>query len=332
MQMRRDERPHDAVRRVLVAAAALGLTAAAGSPAFADSGQNHAKDGKAQHGQSQQHRHSETRHSETRGAAAGGHGASASHSSGSSDAASPNSDSDSSGHNPPGNNGTVFIHDVAGDHSPHNVPHVSCQFWVDFFGFDAGQEVTVSFAGQAPTGKGTALGGTWTGVISDDDASGAGNDFDHELAYTADDLGVTSLGAPQAQQGYHVKMTVATNEPGGKKSKVFWIEPCTPPATVLGGGTTAGGGVLGGGTTLGGVTGGATVGATTTAATRSGGATVLGERFTRGGASTAVAGSATGLPFTGAEIGLMTAAGLALLGGGTTLAVAARRRRHELAS
>jgi hypothetical protein len=40
-----------------------------------------------------------------------------------------------------------------------------------------------------------------------------------------------------------------------------------------------------------------------------------------------VSGSATGLPFTGAEIDLMTAAGLTLLGGGTTIAVAARRRR-----
>lgn len=237
---------------------------------------------------------------------AGGHGA-------------PATSSDTSGHNPPGNNGTVFIHDVAGDHSPHNVPHVSCTFYVDFFGFDNGQVVTVSFAGQAPTGKDVALGGTWTGVVSDDDASGAGNDFDKELAYTADDLGVTSLGAPAAQ-GYHVKMTVATNEPGGKKSKVFWISPC---ATVVGGTTGAGsvagptGGVLG--TTLGSATGAAST-------SRPAGTTVLGEKFTR---PAAVAGSSTGLPFTGADIWRMVAAGLAALVAGAAVAASGRRRRIQ---
>src|SRR4051794_20310655 len=147
------------------------------------------------------------------------------------------------GHNPPGNNGTVFIHDVAGDHSPHNVPHVPCTFYADFFGFDQGQQVTVSFAGQAPTGKGIALGGSWTGTVSDDDAGGAGQDFDLELPFSADTLGVTSLGAPHPKQGYHVKMTVLTNEPGGKKSKVFWIAPCadTPAPPASGGGEETGG-------------------------------------------------------------------------------------------
>ena len=307
-----------------VAGAALALSAVGGVPALADSHGSHGSQGQSAthrsggHGASESGSASSTKGSSTKGSSADG-----------STANGPD------GHNPPGNNGTVFIHDVAGDQSPHNVPHVSCNFYVDFFGFDAGQSVTVSFAGQAPTGPGTALGGTWTGVVSTDDASGAGNDFDDELAFTADQLGVSSLGAP-AHQGYHVKMTVATNEPGGKKSKVFWIEPCTTPPAVLGGGTTgggttSGGGVLGGGTlngggaVAGGATGGASVGA---AGATTGGARVLGESFTRGAAGTA-AGGATGLPFTGAEIGLMTAAGLALLGGGTALTVAARRRRGQ---
>jgi len=295
-----------------IAGAALALSAVAGVPALADSQGSHGASGS--HSASGSHdasgSHSSQRsHSDGATAAAahssGGHGASET---------SPTSSTDSDGHNPPGNNGTVFIHDVAGDHSPHNVPHVSCDFAVDLFGFDAGQTVTVSFAGQAPTGKDTALGGTWTGVVSDDDASGAGNDFDDELTYTADDLGVTTLGAP-AHQGYHVKMTVATNEPGGKKSKVFWIEPCATAPEVGGTGTT----VEGTGTTK----------TTTPAATTS----VLGEKFTRNGTPAAsVLGTSAALPFTGAEIGLMTAAGLALLGGGTTLAVAARRRRRGLAS
>jgi len=52
---------------------------------------------------------------------------------------------------PRGNNGTVFIHDVAGDNRPHNVPHVGCTFYVDFFGFDSDQVLSTSFVGQAPT-------------------------------------------------------------------------------------------------------------------------------------------------------------------------------------
>jgi len=130
----------------------------------------------------------------------------------------------SSGHNPPGNNGTVFIHDVAGDHSPHNVPHVGCTFYVDFFGFDSGQVLSTHFVGQAPTGKDVPLpDGDWTGTMPNNNTSGAGNDFDWEQPFTLD---TSVLGAPQPQQGYHVKLTVSTGEPGGVKHKVFWIAPC----------------------------------------------------------------------------------------------------------
>ena len=311
MEMRSTTRDHHGIRRILATAGVVGaaatLSAAAAVPALADG---------SQPASSHSHAHS-----------ASGHGASA-------------NGSDTSGHNPPGNNGTVFIHDVAGDHSPHNVPHVGCTFYVDFFGFDNGQSVTVSFAGQAPTGKGTALGGTWTGVISTDDASGAGNDFDDELAFTADQLGVATLGAP-AHQGYHVKMTVATNEPGGKKSKVFWISPCAATA-----GETTGGATLGNGTTVGGTSGGQTSGGQTSGGQTSGGvlgtaagsaaggaslggtsggARVLGESFTR---PASVAGSSSALPFTGADISRMIAVGLIALGSGATLMTAARRRRR----
>jgi len=290
-----------------IAGAALALSAVAGVPALADSHDSHGSHGS--HGSQKSHSDSAPKSE-----GSGGHGESETGTT-SSPETSPANSSDSStnadNHNPPGNNGTVFIHDVAGDQSPHNVPHVDCTFYVDFFGFDDGQTVTVSFAGQAPTGKGTALGGTWTGVVSDDDASGAGNDFDHELAYTADELGVTALGPP-AHQGYHVKMTVATNEPGGKKSKVFWIEPCTS-APVVGGET--GGAVLGSGAVK--------------TTSKSGTTTVLGEKFTRTAPRTSVAGIASALPFTGAEIARMAAAGLAALGAGALFVATGRRRRHQ---
>lgn len=259
-----------------------------------------------------------------------------------------NSSSQGTGHNPPGNNGTVFIHDVADDHSPHNVPHVSCNFWVDLFNFDASQTVTVSFAGQAPTGKDTALGGETTTTLEADDAGGAGNDWDGELAFTADQLGVSNLGAP-AHQGYHVKMTVVTNEPGDHKYKVFWLQPCesatttsTQPATVAGESTTTGQSTSTGqssGTGQSTATGQSTsTGQLTTGAlapqaaaqTNSGIPTeVLGTKFTRGGATPAAAGAtASSLPFTGAEIGSMALAAAVALGGGVLLLVAGRRRRR----
>ena len=252
------------------------------------------------------------------------------------------------GHNPPGNNGTVFIHDVAGDYTPHNVPHVPCTFYADFFGFDLGQQVTVSFAGQAPTGAGTALQGAWTGTVSDDDAGGAGQDFDLELPFSADTLGVTSLGAPHPKQGYHVKMTVLTNEPGGKKSKVFWIGPCadtadtagtaSTPGTAVGGEDVQSGTTETGGTETGTADTAAVAGSTTTAGTVAGqsattpSATVLGEHFYRGMAAGGSAAAAGSLPFTGAEVGGLLLAGAAALGGGAALMVAGRRRRTAPAS
>jgi hypothetical protein len=301
-----------------VAGCTLTLAAAAVLPAYAgDHGHGHANG----HDKKSTAQHHKTTHPTTQ-----------SHKKqGSAPEAAPTAtrtDSTNAGHNPPGNNGTVFIHDVAGDHSPHNVPHVSCTFYADFFGFDAGQVVTVSFAGHAPTGAGTALGGTWTGIISTDDAGGAGHDFDDELAFTADQLGVSALGAP-AKQGYHVKMTVATGEPGGKKSKVFWIEPCAP---VVGGTTGGTSGDTTGGAVLGDTTGGAVLGTTTGSATSSGqatgGATVLGLRFTRP-AGAAVSGSATGLaalPFTGTEIKTMAAVAIAAISAGLMFVAAGRRR------
>ena len=261
---------------------------------------------------------------------------------------SANSSSDqSTRHNPPGNNGTVFIHDVANDQHPHNVPHVSCTFYVDFFNFDNAQTVTVSFAGQAPTGKGTALGGGQTTTLQADDASGAGNDWDGELAFTADQLGVSTLGAA-AHQGYHVKMTVITNEPGDHKYKVFWIEPCANATTTQP--TTVGGIAPATGQTTGQSTGPAQTSASagsqpaaTTSGQSTGGALapvsasqsntgipteVLGTKFTRGGASPAAAATSSSLPFTGAEIGAMALAAAAALGGGVLLTVAGRRRRR----
>jgi hypothetical protein len=318
----------DSARTVLTTAglgvAAVMLATAAAAPALADGdGNNGANGNHYAYGQRTDHGNN-------------GQGPSNSRSdNGSNGQSSPDSGASSS--DPAGNNGTVFIHDVPNDQNPHNVPHVGCTFYVDFFGFDAGQKVTVSFAGQAPTGKDTPLGGGQTiDPVSDDSAGGAGNDWDYEITVTAADLGVSALGDP-AHEGYHIKMSVETYAPGDHKYKVFWMQPCEQPqSTTTESGTTTN-------TDVGAVSVGqqlAAVGTTTggnTSAGASAGQTsptskiptvVLGRSITRNGPTPGAAPSAGSLPFTGAQIGGLAGAAALLLGGGTALTVVGRRRRR----
>ncbi len=132
--------------------------------------------------------------------------------------------------NPGGNNGTVKIAEADADETPANDPHVSCTFTIRWFNFDQGNIVSaVSFASQAPTAaaKITVTGKSFVNVGGD--PAGGGTDLDGEEQYTL----AFSGAAPQANQGYHVKVTVAT--PGSKgndtKSKVFWVQPCAATPT-----------------------------------------------------------------------------------------------------
>ena len=128
---------------------------------------------------------------------------------------------------PPGNNGTVKIAPLGDlDTIPNNSPHQSCEFTVQWYGFDGGDYFSeVDFALHAPTTDGTLSGDQPSRVfVGEDAAGGAGQDFDAEQVYR---LGFT--GTPHPKQGYHVKLTVHTPHSQGsdKKSKVFWVEPCT---------------------------------------------------------------------------------------------------------
>src|SRR4051812_21115376 len=59
---------------------------------------------------------------------------------------------------PPGNNGTIKVEGEAIDKLHDNDPHVGCQFFLQWYGFDEGtRTTTVSFGGQAPTGSGEQL-------------------------------------------------------------------------------------------------------------------------------------------------------------------------------
>jgi hypothetical protein len=133
---------------------------------------------------------------------------------------------------PAGNNGTVKVDAKPFDTAPDNQPHVGCQFQIDFYGFDRGPyNAKVTFTGQAPTGPGVVL--STSTVFIGQDAAGGGTDLDAQRTYDLSSV-ISKLGAPQPQQGYHVKLTV--NAPGSQgadtKYKVFWVSGCsttTPP-------------------------------------------------------------------------------------------------------
>ncbi|HEX5086665.1 MAG TPA: hypothetical protein VFV89_02585 [Nocardioides sp.] len=126
---------------------------------------------------------------------------------------------------PPGNNGTVKVTPHAGSDDSQNNAHVSCSFDLDWYGFDQGEDIvsTVDFTMQAPTSDATVSATDPAQVFVGEDPAGGGTDFDGEATYTLD-----FAGAPDPQQGYHVKVTVHT--PGSRgadtKSKVFWVQPC----------------------------------------------------------------------------------------------------------
>jgi hypothetical protein len=135
---------------------------------------------------------------------------------------------------PAGNNGTVKITPVGEDDGiPQNSPHAVCGVDIEWYGFDEGPDVvsTVTFTPQAPTADVTISGTDPAQVfVGGDPASGAGTatGLDGEATYY-----LAFEGEPHPQQGYHVKVTVSTPRSQGAdvKHKVFWFEPCAPPAT-----------------------------------------------------------------------------------------------------
>jgi LPXTG-motif cell wall-anchored protein len=201
---------------------------------------------------------------------------------------------------PGGNNGSVKIQtDLLDDaDSTANDPHINdCAFNLAFFGFDENQYADITFTIQSPsepTDPATPvlmLSQTHV-LISTTNAGGDKNDVDAVLHYTADDLHVANYTAHDVQ-GFHIKVEVDSPQlPGGKKSKVFWLQACTPTTT-----TSSSGG--GGGSS----------------------STDPGDP----GTSTSPGGGGS-LPLTGTAVGGIVAAGVGLVAAGTVLVVARRRR------
>jgi LPXTG-motif cell wall-anchored protein len=126
---------------------------------------------------------------------------------------------------PPGNNGTVKIHEGATEVEPlrANEPHV-CTFHIHGFNFDANSRGTWRIEGWAPTGGGT-FNGTWGA------ADAAGN-------WRAPQSGAMSI--PPGHYKLSVWQTTPNDPPGGAKQKVFWVE-CGNAGTTTGGSASSAG-------------------------------------------------------------------------------------------
>ncbi|HEV8536863.1 MAG TPA: hypothetical protein VGR87_14245 [Candidatus Limnocylindria bacterium] len=109
---------------------------------------------------------------------------------------------------PPGNNGTVKIHEGAGEDQPEtaNDPHV-CTFHIHGFNFDGGSSGTWHIESWSPTNNGVTRDGTWG------PASTSGE-------WREPKAGAMSL--PDGHYKLFVKQTVPAT-PGGEKHKVFWV-------------------------------------------------------------------------------------------------------------
>jgi hypothetical protein len=230
----------------------------------------------------------------------------------------------------PGNNGTVKIHDGAGEPAAEvrNEPHV-CTFHVHAFFLDAGQVVTFEVLSWPPTGDRSVV---LTGSIAAD-ADGEGRTAVYSL--------------PDG----HYKLDVDTGEgrPIKDKHKVFWVEcattppttqPTTPPTSPTSPGSPSGTtsppasptsppGTTSPGTTSPGTTPpGTTSPGTTAPGTTAPGTTPPAAPPTSQAAGGVPPSTGSGLPMTGSPTALVVALGSVLLlaGAGLLLSPWGRRR------
>lgn len=135
-------------------------------------------------------------------------------------------------HNPAGNNGFIRVNEeIVPDGTPNNDPHVGCSFKVEFYNYDnnPNYRANVQFALHEPTKDGRTMTVTGnTNPFIGQDSAGGGNDRDAVETYR-----LNFTGAPHAQQGYHVKLTIHADGSQGSdvKHKVFWVKPCATAVT-----------------------------------------------------------------------------------------------------
>ena len=228
---------------------------------------------------------------------------------------------------PPGNKGTVKIHqDTTADDDRRNEPKV-CEFRIIGFGFPEDSDIELSIEGHGGPNAGT---GSFTATIDADDLTDAGD---------------WAIDGPTLPDGMYKLSADNTTAPGKAKHKVFKVDCEEAPAAGTDGttdeGTTGGdtGGTTTGGDTTGGTTGGDTPGGTTgdtegtTGGTAGGvlpndvvrptaeGNDVLGVTVSRPTPQAAPAALAR----TGSDVSGLIILGSALVAGGAALLLARRR-------
>jgi hypothetical protein len=138
---------------------------------------------------------------------------------------------------PPGNNGTVKIDEYSMDPGQDNDPHVTCDFSVNFFGYDSGsQSASITITPVAPTSGSGNYHATTTWNVG---TRTGGNQFDQTYPVSQTAISSALAGVtPQPRQGYHLRLEVEVSGSKGSddKYKVFWLAPC---ATSSAGGDTA---------------------------------------------------------------------------------------------
>ncbi|MFB7912464.1 LPXTG cell wall anchor domain-containing protein [Streptomyces sp. NPDC056061] len=144
----------------------------------------------------------------------------------------------------PGDNGTVKIHDAAtGEELRKNEPHV-CTFYLDAFGFDAGQKVDWRIEAWPPTAK----------VKGEIVKSGS---------LTLDGKGHLRSEDQSLPDGHYKLFWNFDGEHGRAKHKVFWVDCGETPSGENPSGENPGGGTPGGETPGGETPGGETPGGST---------------------------------------------------------------------
>ncbi|MFK4147968.1 LPXTG cell wall anchor domain-containing protein [Streptomyces sp. NPDC004065] len=209
---------------------------------------------------------------------------------------------------PPGDNGTVKIHDArTGEEARRNEPHV-CTFYLDAFGFDEVQQVSWHIEAWAPTGqpKGTTVK---SGDITLD-AAGHGRTEDLSLP-----------------DGHYKLFWNFAGEKGAAKHKVFWTD-CEDEQ---GGGSTPSGSASPGGSPSASPSPGDSPSASPSPGDSSGAspsASPTAPATSGGGPSPSSQGGSGGLAETGSSVpaGVLAGAAAALVAAGGYL-VARRTRR-----
>lgn len=124
---------------------------------------------------------------------------------------------------PPGNNGTVKVNGVDADDASGNEAHVGCAFQIEFRGYDQGDLFgTATFDLLPPSGD---VFLTEAVVPIGEDPAGGAPDLDAVMGVDLFDAIAATGAAPQGEQGFHVKLTVAADGSIGAdaKHKTLWV-------------------------------------------------------------------------------------------------------------